>query len=205
MAKVIKKYNWEAVVWLESLGTTEENKPDIERIIDFGVKGYISPLHVDSEKPHFHVIWCFDRQVSYDSVMSMIEEESLDDCINTVKYVKDLTSRGRYLCHLDESKKLHYSPDLVTCMGGLSYNKFLNYETDSAMEDLSLFKLIDRYKIRSYSQLVRYCAFVRTESYRSIVGRCSFWSSYLKSLNFDTNSVELENIINEKAGLIDET
>lgn len=192
---VNKRYNWECVVWVKTLG-------DIQRIRDFGVKGYISPVHnMDGGDSHYHVIWCFDRQQTYDSVMSMIKEEGLDDCINTVKYVKDLTSRARYLCHLDEKHKYHYSTEDVECMGGLSYSKFLDYTKDSADSDLTLFGIIDKYKVKSYAQLVKYCAYVEKDKYANVVGRCSFWSAYIKSLAFDIESPELNYIINEKRGI----
>lgn len=192
-----RSYNWECVVW-------PDNLESLEQIFDFRVKGYLSPLHdMDGGKPHYHWIMCFDSLKSYDQIMQMIEESELSSAVNTVRYVRDLTSSARYLCHLDERKKFHYNPELVQCIGGTSYSKYLQYETDKALEDLSLIELIDKYRIRSYTQLVKYCIYVGTQYYKSVVGRCGFWSAYIRGFN-DPISNEAQSIIDEKKGIRNE-
>ena len=192
-----RSYNWECVVWKQSLESQD-------LIYDFRVKGYLSPLHdKDGGDPHYHWIMCFDSLKSYDQVMQMIEEGGLSECVNTVRYVRDLTSSARYLCHLDEKKKFHYDPVYVECLGGVSYSKFLEFETDKALDDMSIIGIIRKYRIRSYAQLVDYCIYVKREHYRSVSGRCGFWSAYIRSIG-DSRSYELDNIINEKVGLSDE-
>lgn len=189
-----RSYNWECVVWKKSL----ESK---DLIYDFRVKGYLSPLHdKDGGEPHYHWILCFDSLKSYDQIMDMINESGLSSAVNTVRYVRDLTSSARYLCHLDERKKFHYDPEYVECIGGTSYSKYLEYETDKALEDLSLIELIKKYRIRSYTQLVDYCIYVAKQHYRSVVGRCGFWSAYIRGMN-DPISQEAEAIIDEKRGI----
>lgn len=185
------------MVWKSTL-------PDIDLIYDFRVKGYLSPLHdKDGGEPHYHWIMCFDSLKSYEQVMQMIEESGLSECVNTVRYVRDLTSSARYLCHLDERKKFHYSPEYVECIGGTSYSKFLEFETDKSIEDMKLIELIKKYRIRSYTQLVDYCLFVAKQHYKSVVGRCGFWSAYIRGMN-DPISTEVEYIINDKRGMQDE-
>lgn len=172
----------------------------IETLIDFGVKGYISPLHSDDDgKPHFHFIWCFDSAKTYDQVMQMIDDDGLEG-INTVKYIKDLTTRARYLIHKDNPSKAQYSPADVVCMGGTDYNQFLQVSADKYNDDLTLMEIIDKYNVRSYAQLVKYCAYCSREHYRSVVGRCGFWSAYVKSLANDINSRELQYLIDESRG-----
>lgn len=190
-------YQWEAVIWLES---APDNLIDI--ITDeFGVKGFLSPVHKsDNEKFHYHWLLCYDSAKSYQQVMDDIESANLSDCINTVQYIKDLTTRARYLCHLDSPKKELYSPSDVICIGGTTYDKFLEYTVDKLNDDMSIIELIDKYKCRSYAQLVRYCIYCNRDYYRSVVGRCGFWSAYIRSLAMDTNSSELEYIIEEKRG-----
>lgn len=176
----------------------------LDQIFDFRVKGYLSPLHdMDGGKPHYHWIMCFDSLKSYDQIMEMIKESDLDAAVNTVRYVRDLTSSARYLCHLDERKKFHYNPEYVQCIGGTSYSKYLDYETDRALEDLTLIELVKKYRIRSYTQLVDYCLYVAKSHYRSVVGRCGFWSAYIRGFN-DPISIEAENAINEKRGIRNE-
>lgn len=198
-------YNWECVVWYSSLGS-------VQQLADFSVKGYLSPLHnLDGGDFHYHWILCFDREKSYNQVMQMLREDRLakpedyegEDVfpINTVKYVRDMTTRARYLCHLDETNKAHYDINQVRCFGGMDYSKYLNYTTDKVEDDLSLFQIIRKYNCTSYSQLVRYCAYVSKTYYKSVVGRCGFWSAYLRSLGMDSRSAEMENIIIEKEGM----
>lgn len=190
-----KAYQWEGVLWLEHFDAVTDA---IDRLVDFGVKGYISPVHKsDNGKKHLHFIFCFDRQKTYEQVIQMIEDEGLNHCINTVKYVKDLTTRARYLCHLDTSKKELYSPADVICMGGTDYEQFLNVSVDKYNDDLTVMELIDKYNVRSYAQLVKYCAYCSREHYKSVVGRCGFWSAYVRSLSNDSVSKELDYIIAE--------
>ena len=146
-------YQWEAVIWLES---APENLIDI--IVDeFGVKGFLSPLHQSkNEKFHYHWILCYDSAKTYDAVLADINASPLAPCINTIQYVKDLTTRARYLCHLDSKSKTHYSPEDVICIGGTSYDKFLEYTVDRLNDDISIIELIDKYNCRSYAQLVKY-------------------------------------------------
>lgn len=193
-----KYYQWECVCWYTD---HFDNLNDaIQSITEFGVKGYISPVHTDSGKNHLHIIWCFDSSKTYDWVIKAIEEDGLSESINTVKYVKDLTTRARYLCHLDEKNKPHYSPEDVICMGGTDYNMFLNVSADKYNDDITLMNIIEKYHVRSYSQLVRFCAYCSREHYKSVVGRCGFWSAYVRSYASDANSPELEYFINEVRG-----
>lgn len=193
-----KAYQWEGVLWPEHFPSNDEAK---QALIDFGVKGFISPLQKDDGgKPHYHFIWCFDSQRSYEQVMNFIVDEGLDHCINTVRYVKDITSRARYLCHLDDPQKALYSIEDVVCMGGTDYDQYLHVSSDKYNDDLSLMELIDKYSVRSYAQLVKYCAYCSREHYKSVVGRCGFWSAYIRSLANDSNSYELQNIIDETRG-----
>lgn len=194
-----KYYQWEGVLWYSDHFNSYEES--VEALKEFGVKGYISPPHTDSDKNHLHFIWCFDSSKTYDWVMNAIkEDEILCYSINTVKYVKDLTTRARYLCHLDEKNKPHYSPSDVICMGGTDYNMFLNVSADKYNDDITLMNIIEKYHVKSYAQLVRFCAYCSREHYKSVVGRCGFWSAYVRSLANDPNSQEMEYIIEEIRG-----
>ena len=53
-----KYYQWEGVLWPENYESLDHA---VKALLDFGVKGYISPLHNDDGgKIHYHFIWCFD-------------------------------------------------------------------------------------------------------------------------------------------------
>lgn len=196
MAKNTWQY-WEAVIWLD-------HDDALQRVIDMGITGWISPVHDDSEseKEHRHVLWKFPHPRSYDQVMGMIRDYGCNDCINTVQYVPDERRRGRYLCHLDEDPdfKKHYDPADVICMGDVTYDVFTKDSSDEKIQDVTLIELIDRYRIVSFAQLVKYCIYVEPRFYRSVSGRCGFWSAYLKSYSMDPKSSELQYLIDEKKG-----
>lgn len=194
------KYNWECVVWVESL-------PSLDLIYEFGVKGYLSPVHnMDGGKPHYHWIICYDRQVTYDTVKSQLIEDGLwngdeyTGCVNRLMYVRDMSTRARYLCHLDEPHKFHYAPEDVRCIGGTDYSKYLYYGEERIDTDMSIVKIIEKYRCRSFSQLVNYSIYVNRTIYKTIVGRANFWSNYLRSLAMDSNSIEMQNTIDERRG-----
>lgn len=176
--------------------------------MDIGVNGWISPVHTDSEsgKPHRQFLLKFPHPRSYDQVMKLLQDRGINDpdtkrqTVNTVRYAPDEKRSGRYLCHLDEDDKEHYKPEDVITMGSIPYSVFLDAEVDEKDTDTSLFELIEKYRCRSYSQLVRYCTYVEPKFYRAVCGRCGFWSAYLKSLSMDPNSAEMEYIISEKKG-----
>ena len=182
------------MVWVSSL-------PSLDLIYDFGVKGFLSPVHnMDGGDPHYHWILCYDRQVSYETVMQQLAEDGLSGCVNTVKYVRDMSTRARYLCHMDEPHKFHYSQEDVRCIGGTDYSQYLYYGVERIDSDLSIVKIIEKYHCRSFAQLVNYSIYVNRNIYKTVVGRSNFWSSYLKSLAMDSNSMEMQNTINERRG-----
>lgn len=198
----VKYYNWECVVWEESLNRVG----GVDKLIEFGVKGFISPLQDDDGgKNHYHWILCYQRQKSREMVMEEIKEAGLDGCINMVIPVKDLPTRARYLCHLDELHKTHYDPDLVIAIGGLDYHEYVNTPRDKKRIDKNLFDIIRKYNCTSYSQLVRYCCYVVPEYYSQVTGKCGFWSAYMRSLANDSCSLQMEYDINEKIGVKNET
>lgn len=85
-------------------------------------------------------------------------------------------------------------------MGGLTYDIFLKEESDSINKDKTVIELIEKYNVRSYAQLVKYCLYVQPKYYQSVVGRCGFWSAYVKSRANDFISVEMEYVIEESRG-----
>lgn len=200
MKKDKKYYNWEYVVWTENLES-------IQQLIDFGVRGFISPLHVsDNEQPHYHWITMFPRQQSYDSVIGMLDDAGLlnteerKGCINTALPVKDVAVRARYLVHADEDPnvKPHLDPEMVTCVGGIDYMKYFNDVGESFDSDRGIFQIIQKYNCTSYAQLVNYCAYVSPSYYKSVSGRCGFWSAYMRSLANDHVSITMQYEIDEK-------
>lgn len=201
-----KYYNWQYVVW-------EENLESIQKLIDFGVRGFISPLHVsDNEKAHYHWITMFPRQQSYEAVMDMLRNDDLLNeeghvgPINTALPVRDIVVAARYLVHADEDPnvKPHLDPEMVISVGGIDYMKYFNDVGDSFESDRGIFQLIKKYNCTSYAQLVNYCAYVSPSYYKSISGKCGFWSAYMRSLANDHISVQMQYIIDEKESQLNE-
>lgn len=83
--------------------------------------GFISPLHTDENKPHYHVLVMFDNPRSKDLFQEAVSSE-----LGVVHFedVSNLPGYARYLCHLDSSNKVKYSPDDVLCFGGADYDKY---------------------------------------------------------------------------------
>ena len=83
--------------------------------------GFISPLHTDENKPHYHVLVMFDNPRSKDLFQNLVASE-----LGVVHFedVSNLPGYARYLCHLDSSNKVKYSPDDVLSFGGADYDKF---------------------------------------------------------------------------------
>lgn len=82
---------------------------------------FISPLHTDENKPHYHVIVMFDNPRSIDVFQDLVSKE-----LGVVHFedVSNLPGYARYLCHLDSPNKVKYSPDDVLCFGGADYDKY---------------------------------------------------------------------------------
>ena len=83
--------------------------------------GFISPRHTDENKPHYHVLVMFDNPRSKDLFQELVSSE-----LGIVHFedVSNLPGYARYLCHLDSTNKVKYSPDDVLCFGGADYDKF---------------------------------------------------------------------------------
>ena len=63
----------------------------------------------------------FDNPRSKDLFQELVSSE-----LGVVHFedVSNLPGYARYLCHLDSSNKVKYSPDDVLCFGGADYDKF---------------------------------------------------------------------------------
>lgn len=83
--------------------------------------GFISPLHNDENKSHYHVLIMFDNPRSKDLFQELVSSE-----LGVVHFedVSNLPGYARYLCHLDSINKVKYSPDDVLCFGGADYDKY---------------------------------------------------------------------------------
>ena len=120
--------NWELIAYPESC----EKELLLEKLSDLQINYYLSPLHnmdvynkLDVEKKvcteekiglvkkeHWHLILCFSSMKSFNQVVEIATELK---CSLFVKEVHSLPGALRYLCHLDEKNKYHYSVNDVVC------------------------------------------------------------------------------------------
>lgn len=87
----------------------------------------VSPLH-DQDKdpfgkdkePHYHVLVVFDDSMTSDLCRKVIDSIGGVGC----ETVQSVRAYARFLCHLDNSDKVHYPIGQVRCFGGMSCDKF---------------------------------------------------------------------------------
>lgn len=119
----IKKRIWATIVYPESAPEQWQDILENEHI-----PAYISPIHTDSNKEHYHVVLLFEGQKT---------ENDAKDVFNKIggvgaEPVKHKSAYLRYLCHLDSKDKPHYDPQEVTALSGSP-----NYATVIAEEQTS--------------------------------------------------------------------
>lgn len=95
---------------------------------------FISPVHTDLEKPHYHIMMMFSSVKSEQQARDIISECGGVGC----EVIRDTKLYARYLCHLDSPDKQKYSPDDVLSFGN-DYKTFINNEK----EDKSMTLLLD--------------------------------------------------------------
>lgn len=119
---LVRKYrNFGCVVYPDS---APENWMDI--ISDMHVPCFISPLHDhdispvgnEPEKPHYHVMFMYEREKSFDQIKEVFSSFGGVGCISII------SARGyaQYLCHLgNPNKNYQYNPDAVKSFAGADY------------------------------------------------------------------------------------
>lgn len=123
MAKVLKKRNWTAVVYPESLPTDWKDKLQAT-----GLQVAISPLHDkdvsatgETKKPHYHLILVFDGPTTLSNVQTVLaplngpNPQALDG----------VRGMYRYFTHKDNPEKAQYDEKDIQCLNGFSIAEFI--------------------------------------------------------------------------------
>ena len=128
---------------------------DFSRFVDiletFHCPIFVSPLHIDSDTPHYHVMFMFSGKKSINSFERKLKVAFADIPFFKLEICSDKVSCARYLCHLDNKFKTHYSPSNVVEISGSDYSQ---YSYDSRTKD-SVFKDILK-DIDSYSSPISF-------------------------------------------------
>lgn len=131
----------------------------LDRLSDTHLKLLVSPLHDQDKKddgtlkkPHYHVLLSFDGPLVPDRAIELF---------NTVggvglEKVDSYVGMARYLCHLDERDKIHYSPTQVIALGGADYLDVIEKPSDKYFIIGEMIDFCSQEKIYSYAALLKY-------------------------------------------------
>lgn len=146
---------WSNVCYPESLPSDW-----LDKLRDLHIPCFISPLHnmdVDEngelKKPHYHIMLIYESPVTY-----KLADEDFKSFGSTtlVKRVRSTKGMARYLCHLDEKDKYHYSVNDVQAFAGADYNYTITTEETKQQSLFFAFDWIDENNCVSFYQLCKY-------------------------------------------------
>lgn len=152
------------------------------------VPSLVSPLHdkdVNSDgsvkKEHHHVIVMFEGVKTPEQVKEIFVSFGGVG----LEVVKSLKSHARYLCHLDNSDKVQYSPEDVKCFGGADYNAVIGLASDKYKAVREMIKFCNDNGIIAYSDLLEYCSEHRFDWFKVLCDNGTLIiKEYLKSKNW---------------------
>ena len=101
---------WACIIYQENFNNLDEI---IEKIEELHIECYLSPLHTDSEKPHYHAVFQFSGQKTRENFRELVDGFGVG--------AEKVNSKGaylRYLCHLDSEDKQKYDVKEVRSLNG---------------------------------------------------------------------------------------
>lgn len=123
MPKVLKKRNWTAVVYPESL---PDNWIDILQAT--GLQVAISPLHDkdinatgEPKKAHYHLILVFDGPTTLNNVKAILEPLNGPN----PQALDGVRGMYRYFTHKDNPEKAQYEESGIRCLNGFSIAAYI--------------------------------------------------------------------------------
>ena len=152
------------------------------------VPAFVSPLHdadVNNDgvikKSHYHVLIMFSALHTYSQAQEIFEKIGGVGC----ESVRDARAYSRYLCHLDELDKVHYSLSEVRSFGGADYQSVINLATDKYIIVNDILNYCSDNNVYNYADLVDYCRRENAEWFRCLVDSCTYVvKEYLKSKTY---------------------
>lgn len=149
------------------------------------VPSFISPLHTDSDKEHFHVLVMFDSVKTPDQARELFQSFGGVGC----EAVNSLRAYARYLCHLDERDKPKYDISDVVSLGGADYHKVITLPADRYSAISEMMDYVYDHNVISYAALMRYARDNQPDWFRSLCDSSSMvMREYIKSLAWERSS-----------------
>lgn len=186
--RVGRTRNFATVVYPDSAPADWKEKLDA-----LHVAVLISPLHDkdvnpsgEPKKPHYHVLVMFEGVKDFETQVKPIFDE-----IGAVGRENVNSARGyaRYLCHLDNPEKAHYSPSEVVSMGGADFYAVTNLPTDDLKMLGEVFMFIREQGIYSLAELMDLTQLHHPEWFSMIaMSRCYVIDKYIKSLEWERST-----------------
>lgn len=182
----VKSSAWATLLYPESCA------PDFLQIIQSsGFPCLLSPLHDQDtdddgciKKPHYHLLIWFRgsrRKSQVEKLRVQLKGVGLEKITNPSGY-------ARYLCHLDDLDKAHYSKDSVVAFGGLNYTSILAKSIDKNQALIDLISLCAT--CRSLADLTTQCMMRCPEYIGILTSKSYFFNNYISSLKRDSYSRE---------------
>lgn len=170
--------NWATIVYPES---AKENWQFLLK--DRCIPALVSPIHDkdvteegEPKKAHYHVLLAFKGKKTRESVKPLVE--ALGGV--GLERVSDLHAYARYLCHLDEWDKPHYSPYDVQEFGGMRYKKYESAKQDLQDSIVDVIMLINSTGMTTYRQMMDFCANERPDLLGVVFKNAYAVQAYLK-------------------------
>lgn len=178
-AKRDDHHTWEFVVFTESLAIVNPNwLDDISEHPEqrqktagapltlsaigrrLGYELYVSPLHVDSDQLHRHIVVHHNNKISMNQALQVAELLTLPDESGSLigipyeAFPKTLSGALRYGCHLDDRDKKQYSPNDFVIINNSDPLPKIRFTTEEKLQYIKrLFNIIDKEKIKSLQHL----------------------------------------------------
>ena len=136
----------------------------VAKIEALHVECYLSPLHTDADKPHYHAVFLFDGQKTRDAFKKLVEGFGVG--------AEKVNSKGaylRYLCHLNTADKPTYDVKEVRSLNGAKpYEEAIE---DSTSKYVLVGEMVDYISSTrtSFAGLVDYARAYRQDWFRLLV------------------------------------
>lgn len=192
-SKNVKKRNWAAVLYPESLPSNWR-----QTLIETGLQCVISPLHDRDvnpdgtpKKPHYHVILCYSGPTSYNVVLALVNGVLGQPRPQPLEQIRGYY---RYLTHMDNPEKYQYSESDIEAINGFNVRDYVpltETEIDKILWDIQGF--VEDNNITEYADLMEV---LRVDGFRdwwSIARRNTVYlQNYIKSRKFRRTGGERE-------------
>lgn len=151
---------WACIIYQENFSLEEI----IQKIEELHVECYLSPLHTDANKPHYHAVFQFSGQKTSENFRELVEGFGVG--------AEKVNSKGaylRYLCHLDNEDKPTYDVKEVRSLNGAKpYEEAIE---DSTSKYVLVGEMVDYISDKhcSFAGLVDYSRANRQDWFRVLV------------------------------------